>query len=330
MITCGCTTEHQIISSTVAEKMNLLGIENCQITKIGEIPESEYIDKEVKVSASEIEENIQLELEAYEKLKPAKHNVVKKGDFVNLKYTVYCEDKVVNEVKEEEIKVGAGFFNEKIEKDLIGAKKGKTYIINIQVPKDDENKNYAGKIEVIKYQVNEIHYMFQPKLTDKFVQKNYGLKSVEAFYEYKKEHIIKEKELEQINQKREDIIQELIEKSSFNLDRNFILNYAEVIYYEYKDMAAGYGRSIEEFVRDFFNENMDQFYERCCNEAEKEIKRFLVIGAIANEINAVVSNKDIEKKYENLDVDTLSDSDITMYKYQLLEEKVLDYLVEGK
>lgn len=136
--------------------------------------------------------------------------------------------------------------------------------------------------------------------------------------------------MEQINQKREDIIQELIEKSLFNLDRNFILNYAEVVYYEYKDMAIGYGSSIEEFVRDFFNENMDQFYERCCNEAEKEIKRFLVIGAIANEINVVVSDKDIEKKYENLDVDTLSDSDITMYKYQLLEEKVLDYLVEGK
>lgn len=330
LVICSCATEYQIINSIVEEKMNLLGIENCHITRLGEIPESEYTDEEINVSVSEIEENIQLELESYEKLKPVNRNVVRKGDFVNLTYTVYCEDKIVNEVKGEEIKVGAGFFNKEIEKKLIGAKKDKTYIINIQVPEDDENTKFAGKIEVIKYQVNEIHYMFKPKLTDKFVQKNYGLKSVEAFYEYKKEHIKEEKETDLINQKREDIIEELIEKSSFNMDRNYILDYAEVVYHEYKDMATGYGSSIEEFIKDFFNENLDQFYERCCNEAEKEIKKFLIIGAIANKINVVISNKDIEMKYENLNSDTLSKSDFTMYKYQLLEEKVFDYLIQEK
>ncbi|MBD5089004.1 MAG: hypothetical protein HDT30_09400 [Clostridiales bacterium] len=330
IVTCGCSTKHQITHPIVKEKMNLLGIQNCQITKLGEIPECKYTDEEIEVSISEIEENIQLILESYEKLKPVDRNVVKKGDFVNLTYTVYCEGKIVNESKGEEIKVGAGFFNEEIERKLIGAKKNKMYSINIQVPKEDENKEYAGKKEEIKYQVNEIYYMFQPQLTDKFVQENYGLKNIEEFYEYEKNCILEEKKAEQINEKREDIMEELIEKSIFNMDRNYLLDYAEVVYHEYEDMATGYGSSIEEFIKDFFNENLDEFYERCCNEAEKEIKKFLIIGAIANKINVDISDKDIEEKYENLNADNLDDMDIVLYKYEILEEKVLNYLLKKR
>lgn len=328
LVVCSCTKEQQITNFVVEEKMNLLGIENCQIIKLGELPERKYVEEEIKVSESEVEESIQLELESYEKLKPVNHKIVKKGDFVTLAYTVYCEDKIVNEVKGEELKVGAGFFNKEIEKDLIGARKNKTYMINVQVPKDDENKEFAGKMENIKYQVKEIYYMFRPKLTDKFIQKNYGLKNVQEFYEYKKQHIIEEKEKELINQGREDIIEELIEKSTFNMDRNHTIDYAEVIYNEYKDMAIGYGCSIEEFIKDFFGENLEEFYERCCNEAEKEIKRFLVIGAIANKINIAVSDEDVERKFKDINIDDLSKNDFVMYKYQVLEEKVLNYLID--
>lgn len=327
LVTCGCNTKHQITNPIVEEKMNLLGIKNCVITELGEIPKYEYTDEEIEVSASEIEENIQLILESYEKLKPVDRNVVQKGDFVNLAYIVYCEGKIVNEVKDEEVKVGAGFFNEEIEENLIGAKTNKTYTMNIQVPKDDENKEYAGKEEKIEYRVNKIQYMLQPKLTDKFVQKNYGLKTVEEFYEYEKECIAKEKETELLNQKKAAIIEELIEKSSFDTDNNFVLDYAEVVYHEYENMATGYGNSIEEFIKDFFNENLDEFYERCCNEAENEIKRFLVIGAVADKINVVISDKDIEE-YGNLKIDDLDDKNIISYKYEVLEEKVWNYLIK--
>lgn len=327
LVTCGCSIEHQTTNPIVKEKMNLLGIKNCVITELGEIPQYEYTDEEIEVSASEIEENIQLILESYEKLKSVDRNVVKKGDFINLSYTVYCEGKIVNEVKGEEIKVGAGFFNEEIEEDLIGAKTNRTYLINIQVPKDDENKEYAGKKEKIEYQVNKIQYMLQPKLTDKFVQKHYGIGSVEEFYEYEKECIAKEKETELLNQKKEAVMEELIEKSSFDTDKDFLLDYAEVVYHEYEDMATGYGNSIEEFISDFFNENLEEFYERCYNEAENEIKRFLVVGAVANKINVTISEKDIEE-YRNLKVDDLDDSNLISYRYDVLEEKVLNYLVK--
>ena len=281
---------------------------------------------------SEIESRIQTILESYEKLVTiTERNIVEKGDFVNISYTVYCGRKVVNHSDEDVIKVGAGHFNKDIERHLIGAIKGKPINVKITVPEDDENKEFAGKEENIQVIVNEIQYMHTEQLTDEFVQKNYDLHTVEEFKAYVKRLIKEERESEVLNETQDNIITNLCQTSKFDLDKDAVLDYAVTIYNEYVEMALSYSSSMVDFAEDFFGETINEFYERCYSEAEREIKRILIVGAIAESNKIQITNEEVEQALKNAKIDktSLGREYLTIFTYQLLEEKVLNNIIQA-
>jgi FKBP-type peptidyl-prolyl cis-trans isomerase (trigger factor) len=121
--------------------MEMQGIEECNITKVGDFANLKHSIAATEVTDEEIAAAIQTELESYEDLVPiTERTTVEDGDFVTIESTVYCDGEVVNFSKSEVLKVGAGYFNEELESALIGARKDKKFTTVITVPEDDANK----------------------------------------------------------------------------------------------------------------------------------------------------------------------------------------------
>lgn len=77
---------------------------------------------------------------------------------------------------------------------------------------------------------------------------------------------------------------------------------------------------------------MDNFYKQCYNEAVFEIKKVLFVGAFAEYYNISVSSKEIKQYLKNVGVSTnnTDKKEIGNVKYELLKNKVMDYIIEYK
>ena len=124
----------------------LLDINMKDITPlIGKYSETDF-DK--SVSEKEVQKNIEDILESYAKLKTVKRTIIKKNDFVKLDFKTYYKGKKLTEAKDEIVKVGAGNYDQTLEKTLIGLKSKRKYKLNITVPKTDTDSELTGKKEV--------------------------------------------------------------------------------------------------------------------------------------------------------------------------------------
>ncbi len=330
LLSGGCSAYKLPLHDIARHQLQVWGVEDCSITKLGDFSGVGYSAEDVIVGREEVEEAVQAELESYEKLiAVTDRNIVEKGDFVTISYKVFCAGKLVNTVNSETLKVGAGKFDGKLEEALAGAKKGKTFTVEITVPRDSENKEYAGKKEIFKITVNEIQFMHTEKLTDSFVKENYNLDTVEAFYGYEENLIRKEKESETLLNVQNLISEKARGCCSFQLDEDEVLNHALKVYQEYMAMASGYGGSMEEFLADFTGETPEDFYEGCYKEAESDIKWALVVGAVAEKNGIQVTNKELMENAKDsaIDIASLSEEALAAYKYQILEQKVLSYMM---
>ena len=67
---------------------------------------------------------------------------------------------------------------------------------------------------------------------------------------------------------------------------------------------------------------MDAFYDYCYSIGEFEIKKYLLVGAIANDLNYGVSSEEYEARLTQLGE---SNSDKSYVEYLVLKEKVINY-----
>ena len=248
-----CDNRNLSIQEDVLKYMTMNGIEECYIMRANSYDNINYIVENVDVSQVEVDEYISDELESYEKLINVKERtIVEDGDFVSVSYVVYYKGKEVNNVKNEKLKVGAGYFNKEIELALIGAKIGEKIKITISVPENDENREMAGKTEIMEITIRNIWYMETKKLTDKFVKEYYGLRDVDEFYKYVKRKILEQKKANAEAVAKETLMNQVKQCYKYDLDDDIVLNYALSKYNDYEVMANEYGTTMEEFALDFF------------------------------------------------------------------------------
>lgn len=319
------------ISPISKNKLKYEKIENCKITEICDIHKLNYQVKKVKISEKEIEECISDELEQYYKYEEiTNRDYVKKGDYITISYISKCENKVIDKNDNRKLKIGAGNFDKQVEKAIIGATKNKKFKVTITIPKNEELKSIAGKKEIIEITVLSISKLIKPDVTDNWVKKHYGFKSVNKFYEsLKNKYIQQEKAFATLNAK-EKLLTDAINASGFELDRDSVLSYAKKLYYDEESNASGYGTDIEEYVKSFYNIDLDVFYQQCYDNAENYIKRILLIGALAEEKNISVNKQDLTDylKAYNLSIQTISKKEKHLYKYEILETKVINYIID--
>lgn len=196
----------------------------------------------------------------------------------------------------------------------------------------EEDEITISKEEIDNYIEQELmNEMVSEKIadTEKAICDKFNADSVQEAYEYVKCLLYEEKKSEQRIQMENAFVQYVIEKSKFEMDEEAVEKYAATNAIFYDNIAFSNGMTLKQYANQY-----DDFYGDLYNEAEYDVKMFLVIGAIAFRENIKVDIsqfEDICKRYNYSETYLEDNPEIEIYVYyNLLETKVFDFIFDAK
>lgn len=176
------------------------------------------------------------------------------------------------------------------------------YEISVPTVVEAEVNNY---IETIKsnYGVDTI--------TEDFVKEQFNFNSLDAFHQSIYSKLLEQKKVAAVINARKIIMEQLIDKCEFTLDKEEISNYSLEIVNSYETEAALHNMSIEEYCEKNLQISYNDFFDKCYSEGEYLVKSYLVIGVIG------------ELELKTILVDENITSEQTIYtNYQMIENEV--------
>ena len=267
-----------------------------------EIGDYKNITVNVGVSEDDIKSEIDSMLEdntKYEK----KQGKVKDGDKVYAKYAGSIKGKKIDVTcGEDYIDVGLGDWLEDFEKALLGARTGKKVKFTCKVPKgtyDDERVDGHNVEITVDYICGK---KIVPKFNNKFVNQisSGKYKTVSEYKKYIKEKLLKENKNDRGDYAWSDVM-EVCNVIKYPSDMMALAEKENL--QGYYDMAEIYGYSIDEVLKQYGYNNLEDFKKYDLKELAKDtVKENLAAMAIAKLENIKYSDEDyksvLDEEYE--------------------------------
>lgn len=268
-----------------------------------------------------------------------KDRAVEQGDTVNVDYTGYMDDKEIPDSSAEDynIRIGSGVFFNGAESNLIGAMPGDTVDISVTYPEGYPQKDLEGKNAVYKVTVNYIAGEQQAELTDEFVASISDCKTVEEYEQMVRKSLEESRENE-LEVNRENAVWTVV------LDNARMVSYsnsevAEICdtYKSYDESAArDFGMTMEDYVQTYQNMSIDEYNAAIEDLAKQEIKKRMVVDAIAQAENIDGENmtdEEIERCAKKQNYDSVEDYKNTTDEEDMKEDvkgiRVTDFIVNA-
>ena len=156
------------------------------------------------------------------------------------------------------------------------------------------------------------------EISNAYVQKKYGCETLKQFYDSVKGNLIENKKIELLVSTRSNVMDRIIEISEFEMNEKEVADFSLEIIYGYEAEAMLYNMSIDEYCNQVLGISYDDFFDKCYEEGEKLIKKYLIVGAIA----------EIEKdKIKGVQYEEGKD---IYYEYQQLENEVYALFIKAE
>lgn len=282
------------------------------------------------ITDEDVQDEIDGLLYSYAETNEITDRAAQNGDIVNIDYVGKIDGEEFEDGSEEdcEVEIGSETFIDGFEEQLIGMKTGETKDITITFPEPYDGE-LDGKEAVFTITMNQIYELIMPEYNDDFV-KEYTDSATTAEYEAALREELQESGNEDSNSMAcSDALYEIIENSTFD-------GYPQELYDLTKsELETSNAETAEMFgleVSDLFGEDYD------IDEATVEaVNEKLVVYAIADAEKLSVSDEEyndyVAEIYELYGYESQEeyekDYSPETTKYQLLYEKVLDFLAEN-
>lgn len=304
------------------------GVRTASIDKLGEYNGIKICVDEVKVTDSEVNEYVKMQMESFaEVVQVTDRDDVKEGDVVYVSYIVICEGKTIKQAEHDDLMVGAGAYNEQFEEALIGQRVGIPFSQSMYI--FDERGNQ--KVATFNITIESINYFKTYELTDSFVKENFDMFTVQEYYDSCKKKLQDEKKREAEKIAEKEILQIIMGNCEFSVDQYDVAEYSMSFVKEQEQLAYVYNLDLNTYVEEILKQQLDEFYQKCYEYGEYEIKRYLVIGAIFIDLGYEVSDeeyrlmcKESKYDYDETKNDIYKDALIC---FKVMEREVLEYLL---
>jgi len=264
---------------------------------------------------------------------------VEENDFVLIDFEGFENGKSFSETQKTEnftMKIGAGAISKTLDEFLIGKKPGEDIEITINFPEDHFNEKLANHEITFHVKLHEIREEVLPEINDEFAKK---LGQYETLGEVKNaitENLKQgyEKRVEQ--ELNEQIFQELIEKTEFELPQSMIEYELNGIIDEVEKTLSYYNKSMEDegFTR-------ESLAEKHLDTAEKKVRRHLILDKIIDQEELTLSDKELDAGFSemaqavNQPVEAIksyynqNQSNLDFFKHTLLEKQAIKLIIDS-
>lgn len=297
------------------------------------------VEKLADITDADVEEAINSVVENAVVSNENKSRAVADGDTVNVSYTGYIEGEEIpdSSVEDYNMLIGSGIFFDGAEKGLVGVMPGDTVDISVTFPDSYPKAALVGKSAVYKVTVNYIYEEGSGELTDEFVAGISDCKTVDEFRQTTREALEQSRENERLLARRNAVWEQVMANAA---DVSYSASQVAAIADEYmaydKSAAEDFEMTLEEYVKQYQNMTLEEYKASVDALAKAEIKKELVVEAIAqaeniNPDNATedeIARCSREQGYETVDA-YKGDRGEEGIRKDVLAIRVLDFVVES-
>jgi trigger factor len=252
--------------------------------------------EDVSVTSEEVDK----ELEALRN-RQASWEVVERpaaiGDRVTADLKLTVEGESVSDLKDHTFELtdkGGGIFTG-MDEHVVGMQAGESKSFSTTIPEDYSNEKLAGKqadYEVTLHKVEEKHL---PELDDAFAEKvsDGQYQTLEDLSKALSDNILENKKRQANDALREQVLNALIEQSKFTIHPLLIDEEVEDMMHQTSHMLERQHLSMEQYLL-IMRKSREEYMQELRPEAEKRVKRELVLDEVANRENIEVEAQEIE------------------------------------
>ncbi|MEW6444368.1 MAG: trigger factor [bacterium] len=239
-----------------------------------------------------------------------------------------------NQKKDVYIEIGPEGARKEMEEALLGVRPGETRESEVEYPENFMNRELAGKKVLYRLTAKKLLRKVLPELDDEFAKDVGPYQGLEDLKGRLQEEVLREKRSRIRRRLEEDLLQELIQRNPFEAPRSLVTaRHARMM-----DDARGHFLS-----KGLFLEEKTEGYQRLESDleglSEKEIKKELILDAVARKESIEVSDADVEQRLQEIarkhdqslekvraEIQKQEDG-LALFRRSLLNEKTLDFLL---
>jgi trigger factor len=294
-----------------------------------------------KVTDEEVEEKIKEYAKNVAEAVDSDKEVVEDGDIAVIDFEGFIDGKEMENgmATDYPLEIGSNTFIPGFEEQIKGMKVGEEKEIKVTFPENYGAKEIAGKEATFKVKLKKIQTKQTPEINDDLAKKLLQMEdaSVETLKEEIQKELINAKKAEVFAPKKEELIENLLEKFQFDLPDAVVDKETEVtINQKAQTMSED---EIKELTSN--EEKLKQFQDEARKEAEKKVRLTFIVDELAKKENidisdeellqviyfeAIRAGEDAEKLYKYYQENNL----LPAIKMTMIEDRLLNTLLDKK
>ncbi len=252
----------------------------------------------VEVTDEDIQKTLQWLRRSRVKLS-AKQDPAQKGDFVDIEYSS-SQIAALNKGKKDSFILGEGHFIPGFEEELMGMRPGEEKTTTLKIPADHSSKTLAGREVAFKIKMKNVQKADFPELDDQFAKSLGRFETISQVRENIKQGLFQEKEISEKQRLRNEMLENIARQSSLEIpDVLMEQEKARMLESLKKEVSQKFQTSFEEYLKQANKTEkgvLDSFQE----EAEKRLRKILVLMAIGEKEKVRVEEEEIKQKTEQI------------------------------
>ncbi len=305
--------------------------------ELGEYKGLKIGKKEVKVSAKEVDEEVEKLLKENASL-VLKEGASEMGDTVVFDFIGTVDGKAFDggSAQNYSLELGSRQFIPGFEEQLVGVKAGEHKDVNVTFPKQ-YTPELAGKAAVFACDVHEVKAKKLPELNDEFVKElNRGVETVEALKENTKKDIQARKEQESKREFLEKLYEKIASGSKVEIPEEMIKEQAANMKKDMEQRMAQSGLTLEQYLQ-FTGQKLEDFDAQLEKDAKKDITNYFLLEEVGKKESLELTDADVEFEYAKLaeqykmkleDVKKALEKQNAQFRHNLKMTRIEEFLIK--
>ncbi len=197
--------------------------------------------------------------------------------------------------------LGSNSFIPGFEDGIIGKKTGETFDLKLTFPEDYHADNLKGAEVVFTTTINEIKEVVEPELNDELAAKAGPFKTLEELEDDIKREITKQKETEATEKLKDDLVAELVEKSTVPVPDVLLKDQMKLIEQDTNRNLMYRGMSIDDYIKSLKYKDKNDWLENEVRPiAEKRVKAGLLLAELSKVEKIEATENELLEKINQL------------------------------
>lgn len=265
--------------------------------ELGDYRSLHFEREEATITSEEVEQQIELIRDRKAHWDEVERPV-EMADRVTVDLKLTSEDQTISDLKDNPFELTGervGLFSG-MDEHLLGMKAGESKSFTTTIPADYANEKLAGKEAHYDITLHKVEAKHVPEVDDALAMEvsDGEITNVEDLRKAISDELLANKKRRDTEALRDKVVDAVIEQSTFSIHSVLVKDEAEEMMHQLSHVLEDQRMSMDQYLM-IMRKSREEYLKEIEPEAEKRVKRQLVLDAVAKQDEVTVSPEDLEK-----------------------------------